>query len=408
MHFQKQITFIVMILSVCIFNFLVLSNQSVSADTKNKKLEFWDTQRKGANGDGGINHDSWFKAAAEFKIEYIRMCAPAFKPNNKDFLVGNADHFTTINEKDFIKLKKILDSAAYHNVKILLTMFSLPGARYRQDNGYKFDYRLWNNESYQKQTKAFWKQLAGKLKNHQAVVGYNPLNEPHPARQHGIESDDTKAFEGWQKKIKDTTADLNRFNRDMVKTIRSVDPETPIVLDGWFHSSPNGLTYLDPVDDQAVLYAFHYYDPWNYVTFRVNKKQYFYSDKMPIGWSGKTESWTINHLIQTISPVNQWAEKHNISKNRIIAEEFGCDRRVKGAKEYLGDLITIFNKNGWHWAFYAFRSSDWNGLDYELGTRNMGQKYWEEREKGVPHEKLINRHTNPLWDVLRKDLLDIN
>ena len=65
-------------------------------------------------------------------------------------------------------------------------MFSLPGARWRQHNDNQFDYRLWNEEKFQAVAMAFWKELAGHLKDHSTVVGYNPLNEPHPAREAGF------------------------------------------------------------------------------------------------------------------------------------------------------------------------------------------------------------------------------
>lgn len=87
----------------------------------------------------------------------------------------------------------------------------------------------------------------------------------------------------------------------------------------------------------------------------------------------------------------------------MIAAEFGCDRRVPGAREYLAELIGQFNAYQWHWAFYSFRASDWDGLDYELGTEKLGWKYWQARDEGVDHERLIERHDNPLWEVLKSE-----
>ena len=33
----------------------------------------------------------------------------------------------------------------------------------------------------------------------------------------------------------------------------------------------------------------------------------------------------------------------------------------------------------------------------------LGWEYWQEREKGVDHERLIERHDNPLWEVMRSE-----
>jgi hypothetical protein len=380
---------------------LVFLLASYGAAMANPKITFWDSQRKGANGGGGKDAERWFAAAEGFGIEYVRLSPATWKAAGRDFLIGDADNFTGIPQADLKKLKSVLDTAERHGVKIVLTMFSLPGVRWRQHNDYKFDYRLWNEERYQQQAMEFWKELAAALKDHPAVVAYNPLNEPHPARQHGFESG-TKEFVAWLEENKGKTADLNRFNRRIVEAIRQADPDTPIMLDCWFHASPEGFKFLDPVTDKAVLYSFHFYDPWNFTTWRVNKERFSYPDTMPMGWSGKTERWTPQNLRDLTQPVVDWARQHQIDARHIAAVEFGCDRRVAGAQQYLSDLVSALNDNNWHWAFYAFRSPDWDGLDYELGTEKLGWKYWQAREEGKDHEHLIDRHDNPLWNVLKR------
>jgi len=307
-----------------IFMVTILCSESSASD---KKIEFWATQRKGANGDGGMDPDKWFAAAAEVGIEFVRLIPVNWESQGRDFLLGDADNFRGIPSEDLRKLKETLDVAHRHNVKVLLTMFSLPGARNRQDNDYKFDYRLWTDQKYQQQALAFWKELAAQLKDHPAIVGYNPLNEPHPARRDGFESDrDSKGFADWLNRHKDGTSDLNRFNRLIVKAIRSEDKETPIVLDGWFHSSPDGLQYLTPVDDNAVLYAFHFYEPWIFVTYRVNKGRFSYPDTMPGENSETTIQWTIAEIHRRLQPVIEWAQRYKIPISKIIVEELGCFR----------------------------------------------------------------------------------
>ena len=302
----------------------------------NEKLAYWNQQRKGANGDAGAAVDSgtdpesWFKAASETGIDFVRLNPIDWQVQDRDFLIGNADNFETLAEEDLVKLKEVLDIAHKYKVKVLMTMFNLPGARNRHR---EHDYRLWTDEAYQLQALAFWTQLAESLRDHPAIVGYNPLNEPHPARKFGLyESSQENEFLEWLKKYKNTTTDLNRFNRRVVKAIRSVDTQTPIILDGWIHSSVEGMGYLEPVDDEAVLYAFHYYGPWIYSTYRINKGRFRYPDKMPVDDQGTTIKWTKGDIAKSIEPVIDWAKRNNIPANRIIAEEFGVDRRVGGAE----------------------------------------------------------------------------
>ena len=111
---------------------LVLCLASYGAAMANPKIAFWAAQRKGANGCGGKDADKWFAAAAGFGIEYVRLSPATWKGAGRDFLIGNADNFTDIPKADLAKLESVLDAAERHEVKIVLTMFSLPGVRWRQ------------------------------------------------------------------------------------------------------------------------------------------------------------------------------------------------------------------------------------------------------------------------------------
>lgn len=149
-----------------------------SVATQNDTLDYFSTQRKGANGSMHKLRPEWFKAASELGLEYIRFNPDFLPAAEKDFLIGDADNFTEINQTDLTLLKEVLDEADHNHLKVVLTMFSLPGRRYNQRNNGIDDYRLWQNESYQKQAIEFWKELAVCLKDHPAIVGYNILNEP--------------------------------------------------------------------------------------------------------------------------------------------------------------------------------------------------------------------------------------
>lgn len=372
----------------------------------NEKLDYWNQQRKGANGMDWHNPEAWMKAASETGIEVVRLSPASWPSESRDPLLGNADNYTGLDQNGLAKLIQVLDYAEQYGVKVVITMFSLPGARWRQHNGDKFDYRLWHDDGFQQQACQFWKALANELKDHAAVVGYNPLNEPHPAREYKIESNEDGKFEAWYKKNSNSPADLNRFNQQMVKAIREVDPYAPIILDGWFHAAPQGIEFVEPVDDEATIYAFHFYDPWVYTTFRVNKERFSYPDAMPAGNGDSTEVWTKKDLEKRMQPVVDWAKKFDIPSNRIWASEFGCDRRVKGAQQYLADVISIINQNDWHWAFYSYRAVDWDGMDYELGTEKMGWKFWQGIEEGKDPESLKTRKDNPLWNIIQRELTD--
>ena len=387
------------ILRTCILGLLLALSDAALAG--NPKWEFWSEQRKGANCFNAKVTEAWFEAAAGLGLEFVRLTPDWWKKAERDFLLGNASNFKRINEADFAELKRVLDLADRHGVKIVLSMVSLPGARNRQHNNNKFDYRLWADEKYQAQARKFWRELAGRLKDHPAIIAYNPLNEPHGERKFGLEGENAEKFAKWYAEKKGTTWDLNRFNRRIVGAIREADPATPILLDCWFHAGPSGFGFLDPVDDPLVLYSFHVYEPWNFTTWRVNKERYSYPEKMPKWWDGPTEAWTKATLRERVGAVMEWQKRHRMPATRVVVGEFGCDRRVGGARQYLADWIELFNAEGWHWAFYAYREDKWLAMDYELGTGPVGWDYWKAKERGEDPEP--PRRDNALWEVIKRE-----
>jgi hypothetical protein len=340
-------------------------------------LAFWDTPRRGANCQRRSVDAPYWRAARAAGLEFVRLLPDAWPARQRDFLIGDASAFTAIEPSDLSSLVRALDDADRAGVKVVLGMLSLPGARWKQLNGDRDDARLWRDAAFQAQAEAFWRELASRLHGHPAVVAYNPLNEPHPERSFGYEEPDAPGYDAWRAKTQGTTADLDAFNRRIVGAIRSVDPSTPVLLDGPFYASAEGLSLLRPLQDPRVLYAFHVYEPWEYTTFRVNKGRFAYPGRMPSP-AGATTEWSRDALRARLAPVTRWAEQHGLPRRRIVASEFGVSRRVGGALAYLTDLVAALDEHAGHRAFYSFRSDgSWTDLDYELGTDPVDPRIWE-------------------------------
>ena len=138
----------------------------------------------------------------------------------------------------------------------------------------------------------------------------------------------------------------------------------------------------------------------------MNRGRFAYPDRLP-GPDGTTARWTADTMRARVAPVARWARAHGVPATRIVAAEFGVDRRVKGALAYLSDLVPILDAAGWHRAFYAFRGDgDWTGLDYELGFDRVDPRIWDAEKRGEDPEVYKRRHDNPLWQVLKRGLAD--
>jgi hypothetical protein len=191
----------------------------------------------------------------------------------------------------------------------------------------------------------------------------------------------------------------------VVTAIRQVDKETPIVLDSGLYATPWAFKYLKRIRDNKVLYSFHMAEPYAYTTRRINNGRFTYPGTVKVGdGENKIERyWDATALDEFLQPIRDWQKQSKIPSQRIFVGEFGCGRSIPGAAIYLGDLIKIFNRNDWHWAFYQFRSDgSWTERDYEYGTKPPGGPYWQAVERGENPQ--LPRVENPLWDTLRKAL----
>ena len=364
------------------------------------EMSFWDGQQKGANCFNQNVEADYFAAAKDLGLDYIRLVPDKWSTEHRDFLVGDCDNYTGLVAADLARVIEVLDLAHTQGQRIIFGMLSLPGARWRQHNEGESDYRLWQDQAYRDQALAFWQDLAAALHDHPAILAFNPLNEPHPELGDGIEDHDRAEFTDWLAQHRGTLRDLNRFNQEIVAAIRTHAADTPILIEGYDHGSASGLAALTPLADPAILYSFHFYEPWNYTASRANGGKYSYPDAMPDWWNSPPSAWTIEHLRERMQPVADWAAAHGVPPQRVVAAEFGCERLIAGATSYLTDVVSLLNEFGWHWSFYSFREDVWQAMDYELGTHPRNSAYWEAVETGRVPE--LYHHADPLWQIFEQ------
>ncbi len=371
-----------------------LMNNSIAFASSGQKINFWNVQKKGANiFNRNIAADD-IKAAKKYGIKFIRLAPDKFASLHRDFLIGNADDYRQLIKEDLQQLKKILDICCQEKMPVVITMLSLPGSRWKQNNRDKDDLRIWKDKKHQAQAALFWQDLAAALKDHPAIVGYNLLNEPHPERIFAFK--ETHISTVHQEEAQKMLYDL--YSR-IIKNIRSVDKDTPIILDSSAYADAKTFRLLMPQEDQNILYSFHMYEPYEYTNHKMNKGKCQY----PGSINGK--QWNQKALTEYMSAVIQFQKTHNVASNKILVGEFGGHRMSAGLEKYFEELIGIFNKEGWHFAFYAFREDAWDGMDYELGTNKLPWSYWQAVERGEKPE-LNRKPTYPAFSIIKKALDD--
>jgi endoglucanase len=336
---------------------------------------FWATPQQGANGFSQTVTSAWWQDAKAAGLSWVRLAPDKWSKaaGQRDFLVGNTDHFQGLVAADLKRLIACLDDANDARVRVVLTLLSLPGARWRQHNGDRSDPKLWRDPGYLKSAEKCWIELARALKGHPSLVAYDPLNEPHP------------------KQIPGSTVTVNTFNARLVAAIRSVDNVLPIFIESDDYCSPAEFATLEPLPDPALLYTFHLYDPWSYTSSPKERGKWRYPTHMPLDWKD---------FVTTLAPVCDWQKRHNIPASQIVAAEYGCHRQAQGAPAWLAAATDAIERQGWHRAFYSFREDTWNGMDYEIGVQLLSEAYWKAQEAGKPIPPPRNKET-PHWKALK-------
>lgn len=379
----------------------LFATQAPAADL----IHFWDQPQHGGNSFNRLPPDrSYFDALKAYGATWVRLSYDKWKPQKRDFLIGDADKYEGIPAKDLATLKATLDRAEKAGLKVVITPLSLPGMRWAQNNGNTFDGRIWQDKAWWTQAAAFWKDLATALKDHPGVAAYNIINEPAPEKNNGVaEHGGAQAMSAWYDKQNGTARDLPAFYDTVIKAIREVDPSTPIMADAGWYAAADAFSYWPkPLADDKVLYSFHMYEPYA-ATSAPNmkrKKPYSYPGKVPFG--DADETWNRDRVAAYLRHPVDWADSHNVPRNRMVAGEFGCMRRWAGCTVYLEDVLTSLDASKLHWAFYSFREDSWDGMDYELGSKKVHWKYWDAIDEGLPDP--VKRKPAPEFEPIKKRL----
>jgi len=387
-------------LLACVFG--MWSAASPAADT----IDFWNTPRHGANSFNGAPPDAaYFRALRGHGATWVRLGFSKWKSRERDFLFGNLDDYHGLVAQDLTTLRATLDLAHAAGLKVVVTPLSLPGARATQLNGGKFDDRLWSDRRYWEQAAAAWRDLAAALEDHPAVAAYNLLNEPVPEREGGLaEEANPQTMRAWYAKQRGGTRDLPAFYELLLAAVRSVDAQTPVMLDGSFYAAAFAWAYWPAnVKDPRVLYAYHMYEPWLATSAKNMKREvpYRYPGVTPFG--GADVEWNAQRVADYLQQPVDWAKRNGVPMNRLVAGEFGCMRTWVDCPRYLEDVLAALDASRVHWAFYAFREDVWAGMDYELGAGKLPWQYWEAVQKGEPYD--LPRKPNAVFEPIRRRLV---
>lgn len=388
--------------TITLFITLVLTSPvSLAADA----MAFWSASRHGANSFNRLPPDSkYFTALHDYGASWVRLSWDKWPTQQRDFLLGNADEYRRLDAGDLQTLIHTLDRAWAAGLRVVITPLSLPGMRWAQNNGGKFDDRLWQDKAWWEASVRYWHDLAAALHHHPAIAAYNLINEPAPEKNGGLaEHASSEAMARWYQQQRGGSRDLPAFYATLIAAIREADAVTPIMVDSGWYAAADAFDYWpEALHDTRILYSVHMYEPYA-ATSAPNarrEKPWPYPGYVPFGED--MQQWDAARVADYLARPFEWAARNGIDKRQLVVSEFGCVRTLAGCTRYLEDVLTVLDSHDAHWAFYSFREDSWDGMDYELGRQKVPWRYWQAAEKNLPDP--LPRSATKEFEPIRKRL----
>ncbi len=232
-------------------------------------------------------------------------------------------------------------------------------------DGY-FNDAVWSDPQAQAAWVAMWQYTAERYHGNRMVVGYELMVEPNAADiLYGIDS--PKEF---FRSYSGTIADWSTLYPQIVNAIREVDEKTPVLIGADGYSSIAWLSYLIPAASINIVYDVHQYMPYDTYTHQNEDGKNRYPGTFDVDYDGKEEAFDKNYLSSLLQPVRQYVQKHKVP---VAINEFGVKRWVPGAANYLYDLLSLFEQEGWNYAIWEWSTSyepyglNVDDFNYKLG-----------------------------------------
>ena len=230
------------------------------------------------------------------------------------------------SEEGIRYLKKALDWSKKHGLKVILDLHAAPGAQNADwhsdsDGAAKF----WGSSRNKDRACKLWAMLAKRFANHEALLGYDVLNEP-------VVLDEKKEYQ------------ISDYYEKVIKAIRDIDKRHIIWLEGNIWSQK--VDFLAPFIKPGIEISMHSYAPLSY--------GYNYTPSLKFPCYSDGEFWTSDKIKKHLKKYFDFAKKHGTS---IFCGEFGINWRGGhyGERKWLHAMLGSFKKFGFDYTLWSYK-----------------------------------------------------
>ncbi|MFZ5912272.1 MAG: glycoside hydrolase family 5 protein [Chloroflexota bacterium] len=297
-----------------------------------------------------------------------------------------------LDEQVQANLDNMIEMAAAADLFVVITFRTGPGRSdftfYRDGAGNWFDEDLliewvWTDQEAQDAWAEMWRYTAERYRDNPVVVGYDLMCEPNSS---GVVFEIYEPSDFYAE-YADTVYDWNRFYPRIVAGIREVDKQTPILVGGNGWSGVRWLSSIKPVDDPRIVYTVHQYEPQQDYTHQEHPAQNTYPGSFDLDWDGQPDAFDRDWLDDFLSPIDEFIAEYGAP---VAVNEFGVNRWVPDAADFMRDEMELFEERGMNHAFWVW---DPNWQPWNEGVNGMNYRYGPDPENITPVE-------NDLQDVI--------
>jgi len=209
---------------------------------------------------------------------------------------------------------------------------------------------VWTNSEAQDAWVAMWEYTAGRYRGHPVLAGYDLMVEPNANEVLWDEWDPGV----YQERAKGTLADWNQFYPRMAAAVRSVDTETPILVEPVGYGAVDWLPELQRSMLDNIVYTVHQYAPFQYTHQEPWETTFTFPGRFDTDWDGQADEFDNRWFDRLLKPLDVLQQEHGMVN---AVNEFGVQRWTPGAADFLAAEIEAFESRGMNHAVWLWEVS---------------------------------------------------
>jgi hypothetical protein len=229
-----------------------------------------------------------------------------------------------------------------------------------------YNNKVWTDVEAQEAWAAMWRYTALWYSSNPIVVGYELMVEPNSNHIFFDEWDQETFYDRYA----GTLYDWNLLAARITNEIRLYDTNTPILIGGNSYSNISWLPYIVPTGDLKTIYTVDQYAPYEYTSQSIENEQFItYPGYLDIDDDGRDEVFDLNWFDEINTLLGSFTDLNNVP---VAITEFGIQRWIPGAAEFMDDQIALFEDLGinhaiWAWSDGRLDPTKHDAYDFRLG-----------------------------------------